>query len=387
MTTGKTSGGTGKAAIYLIAGDDEFAVGNAGREIAASLVAPGEEAFGLEIIEAAADNVEQAISALRKCSEALRTGSFLGGNKVVWLRDASFLAGSTTGKSADVKATLDSLTELVKAGLMAGHTLIVTAPQIDERTAFFQSCKKAGAEISKFMVPEKSWEAEKQAAREAAAEMKKAGLSLPDDAMDAFVRKVGTDPRQIANEVEKLSLYLGGRRTVRMDDIVTIVSPCREIPVWDLAEAMAGRDLAGALRIIRRLLFQGEQPVGLIIGLEKRIGELIVLHEAMGRGWLKLTGNSNYITATWQATPEIDEAMSNFGRDDPRKMNSYRCAKLASQARTFSLAELRRWRAQVVRAHEQLVTTSVSDSMLLEILLVRLIGVSGNRPTSRPVRY
>jgi DNA polymerase III delta subunit len=180
---------------------------------------------------------------------------------------------------------------------------------------------------------------------------------------------------------------MGGRRTVRMDDIDAIVSASREIPVWDLAEAVGNRDLVGALRVVRRLLFQGEQPVGLVMGLEKRIGDLIMLHEAMDKGWLRVTSSGHYISASWQAAPEIDEALSVLGRDDPRKMNSYRCAKLASQARKFTLAELCRWRALVVRTHEQLVTTSVSDPLLLETLLVRLVGLTGSRTANRPVRY
>lgn len=376
-STDKPSG-AGTASVYLVAGDDEFAVSSAGREIASRLVPPGDEAFGLEIVEAGAETVEQAITAVRRCCEALWTGGFLGAGKVVWLRGASFLAGSVTGRSADVKAALEALTEIIKQGLPPGQVLVVTTPQVDERTSFFLACKKAGADIRSLKLPDKSWEADEHAGRYAAEAMKKAGLSLPADAMDAFIRKVGTDPRQISNEVEKLSLYLGARRTVRMDDIDVIVSATRELPAWDLAEAVGNRDLVGALRILGQLLFQGEQPVGLVASLERHIGNLVVLHEAMDRGWLRVSGGGR-ISASWQASPAVDEALSVLGKDDPRKMHPFRCAKLASQARKFSLPELCGWRALAVRTHEQLVSSSVSDSLLLETLLVRMIGKTGSR--------
>ena len=57
---------------------------------------------------------------------------------------------------------------------------------------------------------------------------RKAGLNIGPDALGEFLEKTGTDTRQIVQEVEKLSVYLGDRKNVQVADVHAIVSPSRE---------------------------------------------------------------------------------------------------------------------------------------------------------------
>src|ERR1700731_4554247 len=69
--------------------------------------------FGLETIDGAADNADQAAARIRSTIEALRTLPFFGGEKLVWLKNANFLGDDQKARSAAVQAALEELTETI----------------------------------------------------------------------------------------------------------------------------------------------------------------------------------------------------------------------------------------------------------------------------------
>src|SRR4051794_37247342 len=91
-----------QAALHAVLGSDESEVKRAGRDLAAKL-SPGGE-FAVDIIDGAADNADQAATRIHQTIEALLTFPFFGGEKLVWLKNATFFADSPTGRAADVLA-------------------------------------------------------------------------------------------------------------------------------------------------------------------------------------------------------------------------------------------------------------------------------------------
>ena len=61
---------------------------------------------------------------------------------------------------------------------------------------------------------------------------------LPPEALEFFVLLAGQHSRQIENELEKLDVYLGGRRDVTTDDVRTMVSQSRAGVVFELGDAI-----------------------------------------------------------------------------------------------------------------------------------------------------
>ena len=202
---------------------------------------------------------------------------------------------------------------------------------------------------------------------------RKAGLNIGPDALGEFLEKTGTDTRQIVQEVEKLSVYLGDRKNVQVADVHAIVSPSREAISWDLADAVGSRDLTRALKVLRQLLFQGENEVGLIIGLEGRFRDLILYREALDRRWLSVGGEEPWLKVEWRQSPEVDEFASSLAKD-PRTVNIYRAGKLVAQARRFSRQELVRCQALTLAAHESIISSTYAKELNLEFLLMKLLG-------------
>jgi len=362
------------AGIYLIFGD-EYIVSSKGRQMVETLVPSGNQAFGLEVIDGNADSVDSAVKAVNKCLEAIQTVGFMGSSKVVWFRDINFLHDSKTGKSKDVKECVDRLAEIIRKGVPEGQTLVLTSPKVDKRHSLYKACNEAG-NVQEFAIPDKPYVAEKQAAQMLSDCFRKAGLKPESGVGEAFLEKVGTDSRQIVNEVEKLAVYLGSRKEVRLADINAITSSSREILAWDLADAFGKRDLKQAILVLRQLLFQKESAMRLIIGLEGRVRDLMLYREALDNGWLvSKRGGGWGPSAQWgDVPPEVEEAFSSKFERDPRSTSPFRIGVLAEQAKLFTVRELQKCRKAVLDAHEKLVSSDIPEQTILEPLLVKMIS-------------
>jgi DNA polymerase-3 subunit delta len=298
---------------------------------------------------------------------------FFGNQKVTWFKDVTFLTDNRTGKSESVKTKLGELTALIKKGLEAGQILIITSPKVDKRYAFYKACKAAG-DVSEFSVPDKAYLAEKQAAERLRELVSMSGLKMPQSVMTVFGERVGFDTRRMANEIEKLSIYLGDRKDVKVADIEAVTSSSQSALAWDLADAVGKRKLGRALEILRQLIFQKENTIGLIITIENRIKDLAFYREALDRKWLMMKKGYRGNTLEWSnLPPAVDEVLGSM-KKDPRQIHPYRAGLLAAQAGLFSREELTRCRKTAIQAHEKLVSSSVPAQTVLELMLIRMLA-------------
>lgn len=361
-------------AVHLVCGDDDYLIDQKARALVEAACPEAERALGLEIIEADAGIIEEALTALAHCLEAIQTVGFFGGRKVVWLRNASFFSDSVVGKSKEVKALSEPLTDLIKAGLPDGHALVISAVNIDRRTAFYKVCKQ-NANLIEYQTPTKTREAD-QSAMERVRDMWAECRLQPErgQVLDSFVQRVGTDTRQLMQETEKLATYIGtSARPVTIADLDAVVASAKESIAWALADQVGRRELVPAIRTLRQLLFQRESPIGLIFGLESRFRELILLRECMRRNWLHLEGSERFQKAVWTLDGEGEARLSALQRD-PRKTHPYRLIKLIEQANRFSLRHLLRIQQDLAKTHENMVSTSVPQALQLELLVIRTVG-------------
>ena len=73
----KTKAKTTDSRIHAVVGSDESEVKRVAAELAAELTPPDAGDFGVEVIDACADNVDQAVSKIRLAIEAVQTLPFL----------------------------------------------------------------------------------------------------------------------------------------------------------------------------------------------------------------------------------------------------------------------------------------------------------------------
>ncbi|MDA0989182.1 MAG: DNA polymerase III subunit delta [Verrucomicrobia bacterium] len=361
-----------KASAYLFHGTDEYLVNQQAKALIGDLLPPDDQAFGLETLESQADTVDQAVAAIGRCREALGTLGFLGGKKVVWFKDVNYLSETVVGRSESTKTALAALAGTLKDGLSADTTLIVTAPKADKRFVLYKTIDRVG-DIRAFDIPDQGYKGRRQAAERLVVCLKEAGLKMGETVREQFLDKVGNDTRHIVNEIAKLMTYLGERRDVSIADVTSVTSACAEAVAWDLADAYGRRKLGDSLAITRRLLFQRESPMALIGVIQGRVRDLLIYREALDRGWMQ--AGKSHGSFAWGRVPPSGEVLykERFSRD-PRAVHPFRASILAEQASNFAMRELRRCQRAAVSAHWQLVSSSLPQALILEMMLVRSLS-------------
>src|SRR5438128_4248 len=129
----KTKAKPAAAKVYAVVGSDDVEVKHTAAELAEKLKPAEAGDFGLETIDGAADNADQAAARIRSTIEALRTLPFFGGEKVVWLKNANFLGDDQKARAAAVQAALEELAETINAGLGPEITFLLSAIEVDRR--------------------------------------------------------------------------------------------------------------------------------------------------------------------------------------------------------------------------------------------------------------
>src|SRR5947208_17092155 len=132
MPMPKAKTATAAEKIYAVVGSDEAEVKRVAAELAAELTPPGAGDFGLEVIDGAADNADQAEARVRATIEALQTLPFFGSTKIVWLKNANFLGDDQKARSVGVQSALEELSELINGCFGHAVTFLISPTEVDK---------------------------------------------------------------------------------------------------------------------------------------------------------------------------------------------------------------------------------------------------------------
>src|SRR5438105_1191917 len=361
------------ANIYAVLGSDEAEVKRVAAELASNLTPAGAGDFGLEVIDGAADNVDQAGARIRSAIEALQTLPFFGSTKVVWLKNVNFLGDDQKARSTAVQSALEELSELVDSGLGSGVTLLISATDLDKRRSFYKTLLKR-AEVQVFDRLDSSrggWEEE--ALEMVQQRAKKRKLQFDDEALDLFVLLTGGDTRQIDNELEKIETFLGKDRGVNIELVRELVPLSRAGVIFELGNALAARDLELSLKLVRRLLDQGESASGiLLVAVVPTVRNLLLAKDLMERYRLPRPHSPFQFISGINRLPT--EATDHHPRKKDGSVNAYALGIAAQQANRFETTQLIEAMRACLDANIQLVTTQLDHELILTEVVVKLLG-------------
>jgi DNA polymerase III subunit delta len=355
---------------YLICGDDDFQVAMEARNLIDKLVPEETRMFGLEVVDGRVEPLDESLAVIRKCLESMMMDGLFGSEKLIWLRDPSFLSIDRIARSAVIKDGLAELTALIRTGLPEGQRLVVTTGRINRSSAFYKAFHTAG-EVHDLGNNLKAWECEKRARQFLDRWLPVVGLNMDETLKAPFLARVGTDSRQIANELEKLCCYVGVGKQVIAADVEAIVSGGSVTEIWAFIDAFGKRNMAELLRQLHRLLTQSEHPIRLANSLESRVNDLLLIREAMDRQWALPDG---YAGLRWNALPPEAEGWFSAQENNIRKWPPFRVKKLVIQANAWTLRDLRVARHRLVQMREKLVSSSLPQEWLLEVTLIQALG-------------
>jgi DNA polymerase-3 subunit delta len=373
MPKAKTKAASAK--IYAALGSDEAEVKRVAAELATNLTPPDAGDFGLEVIDGAADNADQAEARVRSAIEALQTLPFFGTTKVVWLKNVNFLGDDQKARSAAVQSALEELSELVDSGFGPSVTFLISATEVDKRRSFYKTLLKR-AEVQVFDRLDSSrggWEEE--ALEIVQQRAKKRKLQFDEDAVDLFVLLTGGDTRQIDNELEKIDTFLGDDRVVNAELVRELVPLSRAGVIFELGNALAARDLQLSLKLVRRLLDQGESAIGiLLVSIVPTIRNLLLAKDLMEQNRLGRPHSPFQFISAINRLPA--EATGHLPRKKDGSINAYALGIAAQQAGRFETTQLIQAMQACLEANIQLVTTQLDHELILTEVVVKLLGES-----------
>jgi DNA polymerase-3 subunit delta len=368
----KSASASASSQVHVILGTDDARVKEMAMQTVQRLTPPGADEFSNEIIEGNADNAEHAGQICSNVILALQTLPFFGGAKIVWLKGASFLGESQTGKSQAAVQGFENILDVIEAGLGPDVQFVLSASSIDKRrTAYKRLGKLAAFEV--FDRPDTSkagWEGAVMA--QAGQKARELGLTFESGALDLLVQMAGDDTRQLENEIEKIDLYLGERRRCGIATVRGLVSLSRSGVIWEIGNAIGARDLQRALELLGVLLYQGQNAIGILLGaIVPRVRSLLIVKELATKYKVNRSNYSGF-TASLEALPR--EATSHLPRKkDGSGFNAYPLFLALNEAGRFTLEELHAALVACLDANAKLVTTQLDNKVVLERLLVGLL--------------
>jgi DNA polymerase-3 subunit delta len=372
--------------VLLVFGEDEFAVKRRARQIYQQWT---EELGGMdhEIIDAAVSNSGEALKALARLREALQTLPFFGAGKVVWLQNCNFLGDERAASSQAVTETLAAVAQELKDFPWSQGTvrLLISAAKVDKRKLLFKTLDKLGGveSFAGWSVDDRDWVDQAEAwARQALRTRQK---EISGEALSELITRIGPHARQLDAEIEKLSLYVGDRNEIGMEDVVAVCSRNKTARAFALGDALGDRDLPRLLRRLDEELWEMKfdsqrSEIGLLYGLIAKVRAMLLLKEMLLEGWLKPEANYPRFKAQLERVPS--DRLPADRRFNPLALNPYVLYKALPQVKHYSQSELVRAMDLLLECNRRLVSSGLDESLVLQKTLVQIAGRAEEQPAA-----
>ena len=143
--------------------------------------------------------------------------------------------------------------------------------------------------------------------------------------MALFCRRVGSNLQEVVGELEKLFTYLGERNLVDVADVAAIVADSRVDSIFELTNALGGGDAGEALRLLGRLLGDGQAPLLVLNLMVRHFRQLWLTRELLDQGggkgrWRARSASTPTSSTVWCArrsgfrSPASARPSSSFSR-------------------------------------------------------------------------
>ncbi len=180
-------------------------------------------------------------------------------------------------------------------------------------------------------------------------EMKRRGIEMSYDASLLIHAHVGNSLRALANEMDKIMLNLDGRNRVDEADVQRVVGLSKKFSVFNLNDAIGGRDLNKAFLILTKMLESGESHTAILAMIGRHFTSLLKV-----KGCVSQRKKPNEIAAIAGIPP-------------------YYVAKTQEMAKNFSLSQMDDAFAALLDTDLALKTSQQPPQIALQTLLVRIL--------------
>ena len=317
--------------FYFLYGAERFYQVEIIKAIKRQLITDDNCDFNLETFDANSSSLNQWIGSVTPLS-------FLGGTKLVIVRNLHEVFSNQKNLE---ELNLQALIDYAKTPL-AEACLVITADKVDRRLKLIKTLTELKSAVC--------CEAPKNDAEKrrlwtwVQARAKESGYSISKNAAESLVNRVGYRPGILVQELEKLLVYAGKNKSISESDIMGVTGEAKQ-DIWDLNDALMGKQTERALKLLQNQLDNGvapEQILGAISGQFRTVWEV--------KNYQEQRHPANQIAKKMRAHP-------------------YTVQKALKHTQKFSVQQLRRYHAELVQADRSLKSTSHREEVMKALIL------------------
>jgi DNA polymerase III delta subunit len=332
-------------------------------------------AFDPEILDASASNSSEAIRSVGKLREALNTRPLFGGPRILWFQNCNFLGDERSASSASVTEALAALALEFKTFDWKDTRLLISAGDVDKRRTFAKTLEKIGTveALSGWSIEDKDWAMQAElAARQHIKGLKK---TISEEALGSLVANVGPNSRQLANEIEKLSLYVNDRPAIEIADVEAIVSRNKQAKSFALADALGNRELPRLLKIFDEEMWsmrteKDRNEIGILYGLITKVRTMLFLKEMVRAKMIDQNASYGVFKNQLEAIPA--GTFSGDKKFNPAAMHPFMLHNSLAHSRKYSSGELVRAMELLLEANLKLISSGLDEATVLQQTLIQI---------------
>jgi DNA polymerase-3 subunit delta len=320
--------------VYLFIGEADFLIDEAWEKLTLRLSSPGAKRFKGERLHAKEVTAAQVL-------ERAGTLPMFGARRLLMVEHVEVWPKE---QRADLLSYLKHP--------CPSTCLVLTSPQKKGLSELEPAVGRAGKVIHFSNLTEKDaprWLQERAMQR---------GKRLGGLAASFLVEQVGLDRSRLEGELEKISLYVGDRKNIEMEDLKQAVGSYRSFTVFELLQYVSRHRTAQAVTSLRNLMLSGEPPLIVLSLLARQVRIIWQVKDGLKQG---LTG------------PEIGQKL----KLPPFAMQNY-----IKQAADFLEQDLRRFHTMICETDLAMKSSGTAPELLLESLVLSLCQ-SPQRKASR----
>jgi len=271
------------------------------------------------------------------------------------------------------------LRAVLEKGLPDGIRFILSADKVDKRRAFWKFLEKNASirSFDKIDISRDGWQDE--VGRLVEIRAKELGLDFEHDALELFIMLAGEQTKQIANELEKIDLYLGKeRRTVTEEDVRALVPLSRAAVIFETGKAIQMGNVARAIQLIDEQLAAEESAIGIMRASIINVVRNLYMAKLILEKFKAPAGSYGAFAAALNKLPAADRAWLPQKKDGSG-VNVFPIFLAVPNAKNFDLDGLQHVMEQTQKADQLLVTTGLDHRVVLHRLIAEIAAARRKR--------
>jgi DNA polymerase III subunit delta len=363
--------------VVFLSGEDDFAVERRAKEVLDQWKSRYPDAE-YEEIDGRVGSSSEASSQLGRFLASLQTPPFFGAEKIIYFKKCSFLGDDRTSSSREISEFVSGMpAELAKLADLPVF-VIWTAGKVDKRKSFFKSIGQVAVSESfdGWNTRSRNWQ---ESARQfVAAEFTRQGKSVSARTMDFLIEYSGANPRQMAQEIEKICLYAGpDQDKIDRGTIEKVAIRVQEAGAFELTEAMGSKDVKRVLHLLdvefaMMASDRSKSVIAIVYTLISKLRALIFARVLLDE---KLLVMGMSYSSFQKAIEELPESVAPAdAKYSPKSVPVYGLYMAYQQCGHFSLSGLVEGLGMLLECNKQLVTSAADPRYLLQSTLIRIVN-------------